>query len=73
MKRRVTEKHLSVNCYFCDECFELFESHASMARSAAYGKDHRIRCPNCASESARPVVADPRGSRELCGQRETSG
>lgn len=62
MDKTVTQRLSSIERYVCDECFELFESHASMARSDAYAKGHRVRCPHCASEKPRRATAEPRAT-----------
>ena len=64
MDKRVAQKLPSTERYVCDECFELFEFHASMARSDAYAKHHRVRCPHCASEKTRRATPQTRRSHE---------
>lgn len=43
--------------YRCEECFETFETQASMSRYEAYLKDHKPRCPHCGSPKTARVIS----------------
>lgn len=64
---------MTTNCYICDDCYELFEPRASMAKSDAYSKDHRVRCPNCASEHTRCTEAAPHPPPDSEGRKSKGG
>ncbi len=54
--------------YCCEECFETFETRASMSRYESYLKNHKPRCPKCgSSKTARAItpvhIGAPRANR----------